>query len=98
MTEQAQVGDTVRISIEGVVYEAGGILLVDGWYVNSSDRTVEILSRAIQPLPSEPGTLHLDRNGDFWRVGFGGELLCQGFPGRNHAPKGFAPFRQLVLK
>ena len=99
MTEQAQVGDTVRltIAIEGEVYAApDGGLIVHGWRLNMPNHTVEILSRAIPPLPTEPGTFWLDRQNDMWRVDLHGDLYCVGMPEAVAAT--FAPFRQLVLK
>jgi hypothetical protein len=99
--EQAQVGDTVRLTItlEGEVYKGdSGRLFVGGWYVNAPDRTVEILSRATPPLPSEPNTLHSDKNGDVWKVHSSGELRCLSYPGRGDDAIFYAPFRQLVLQ
>ena len=100
MTEQAQVGDTVRMTIivEGEVY--GGqndLLYVVGWAVNRPNRTVEILSRATPPLPSEPGTFWLDRYDKVWRIDVDGELIPVAGLGR-FLLVDRAPFRQLVLK
>ena len=100
MTEQAQVGDTVRVTftpIEGEVYKTmGGILCVQGCFISDIDRTYEILSRATPPLPKEPGTWWLDRDDEFWKVSAGGRLF---YPMRQDADaEHYAPFRQLVLK
>ena len=98
MSEKAQVGDTVRLTMDGVVYKGeSGRLFVNGWYVNAPDRTVEILSRAIPPLPSEPGTWWLDKDDDVWQVSVQGQLWCLVAPDFRH-PANVAPFRQLVLK
>ena len=97
MADDAKVGDTVRPSIEGVVYRNDSErLFVDGRYVNAPDRTVEVLSRATPPLPNEPGTWWLDKDNDVWRVEPHGDLRCPTAP--EARPQGFAPFRQLVLK
>ena len=99
MSEQAQVGDTVRLTIiiEDVVEKwTGGGLNVGGYDIERSDRTVEILSRATPPLPSEPGTWWLDYQNDFWYVDINGCLYCPSIPEAVAAR--FAPFRQLVLK
>ena len=97
MTEQAQVGDTVRLTIvvEGQVNAEFGGLYVRGVGLNAPDRTYEILSRA--PLPSEPGTWWLDRDDDVWRVDPDGDLYALNDDG-DWLPAGCAPFRQLVLK
>ena len=99
MSEQAQVGDTVRLTMAftrlGKVCVDGEIgLHVDGYRLEGSDRTYEILSRA--SLPSEPGTWWLDKSDDVWRVQSGGRLLCIASLGAD--PSVYAPFRQLVLK
>ena len=102
MTEQAQVGDTVRLTItgtyQGVVEVGWDGLCVQGMSINSDapNRTVEILSRATPPLPSEPGTWWLDNNGNIWIVDLSKLLRCVRYP-RDKA-EDFAPFRQLVLK
>lgn len=53
MSEQAQVGDTVRLTItstfEGIVADRAGRPCVQGWELNQPNRTVEILSRATPP-------------------------------------------------
>ena len=57
MTHDAQVGDTVRLTIvvEGVVVDNDG-LEVRGYELQlGPNRTVEILHRATPPLPKEPG-------------------------------------------
>ena len=98
-TQQAQVGDTVWITItrEGEVWQASSGLAVGGWTLDGSDRTVEILHRATPPLPSEPGTYWLDMQDDVWRVRGDGVLHCVAY--RNFAdPASYAPFRQLVFK
>ena len=98
-TEQAQVGDTVRLTIvvEGEVCEAmGGALAAGGYFVNTANTTVEILSRATPPLPSEPGTWWLGVDGYVWTTTSTGVLFCPGNPLRK--PQKYAPFRQLVLK
>ena len=102
MSEQAQVGDTVRLTmtttVEGAVYErTPGVLAVGGWTLNSPNREVEIMSRAIPPLPSEPGTWWLDRYDNVWHVNCVGEFLSNDYRG-TPIPDTFAPFRQLVLK
>ena len=82
MTEQAQVGDTVRMTItntfEGVVNSFSGSLCVQGWELDRPNRTVEILERA---LPIEPGyylcesdaktvgVLQLAVHGIWWWIG-----------------------------
>ena len=99
MSEQAQVGDTVRLTIEGEVYKGDttGWLYVRGWHLNRLNTTVEILSRATPPLPSEPGTFWLDKdNADVWLVNPDGVLKMIGQGGAH--PERYAPFRQLVLK
>ena len=98
MTEQAQVGDTVRLTVmvEGVVGKWKGEEHVMGYTLAGIDRTVEILSRATPPLPSEPGTWWVDVVDDVWRVNAVGKLFYP--PDENQQPKHCAPFRQLVLK
>ena len=102
MIEQAQVGDTVRLTItrivEGEVRKwKDGRLNVDGFSLDKGDRTVEILSRATPPLPDVPGTYWLDRDGvDVWVVEPNGKLVMLG--GHNARAERYAPFRQLVLK
>ena len=99
MSEQAQVGDTVRLTIvvEGVVRENySGTLFVGSYLVDIPGRTVEILSRATPSLPSEPGTMRLDRDGDMWKVDHDGVLYCVSVEGSVAA--NYAPFGQLVLK
>jgi hypothetical protein len=99
MSEQAQVGDTVRLTLtmgEGIVYKLATGLFVSGWSLNAPNRTVEILSRAIPPLPSEPGTWWLDRDGAVWKVNASGTLFCIALDWPN--PEKYTPFRQLVLK
>ena len=97
MTEQAQVGDTVRLTIvvEGQVNAEFGGLYVLGIGLDAPDRTYKILSRA--PLPSEPGTFWLDVDDDLWRVNPEGLLVCITEPGVDF-PEIYTPFRQLVLK
>ena len=97
MTKQAQVGDTVRVTHEGVVTEAGTVLAISGYLMNSMHSTVEILSRATPPLPSEPDTWWLDEDDDVWRVNENGFLYCYS-ESRVVTPASYAPFRQLVLK
>ena len=100
MTEQAQVGDTVRLTIviEGTVVEGdNGWLHVHGWGLAGLGKTVEILYRATAPLPSEPGTWWLDVDDDVWRVNENGFLYCYS-ESRVVTPATYAPFRQLVLK
>ena len=100
MSEQAQVGDTVRLTIiiEDVVEKwRGGGLNVGGYDLDRPGRTVEILSRATPPLPSEPGTWWLDKDDDVWGVDIAGDL----YPlagSRLWVVVDCAPFRQLVLK
>ena len=97
MTEQAQVGNTVRLTIEGEVYRGfGGSLMVDGNLLDHNNHTVEILSRATPPLPSEPGTWWLDKDGAVWKVNASGVLFCLALDWPR--PEKYAPFRQLVLK
>ena len=98
MSEQAQVGDTVRLTIviEGEVTESFCRLMVSGFILYLPNHTVEILSRATPPLPNEPGTWWLDGYGDMWRVTDGGELVYP--PDSSTKPERYAPFRQLVLK
>ena len=99
MTEQAQVGDTVRLTIivEGEVYRGqNDLLYADGWAVNRPNRTVEILSRATPPLPSEPNTFWVDKWDDVWVINPAGVLYCLLDAGAD--PNAYAPFRQLVLK
>ena len=100
MSEQAQVGDNIRLTItlEGQVKESFGSLVLDGFVLNRTNHTVKILSRATPPLPSELNTLHSDRNGDVWKVHCSGELRCLTYPGRSGDAIFYAPFRQLVLK
>ena len=54
MSEQAQVGDTVRISYrnEGVVHNGDGRLFVGGVWLDEPNLIIEILSHADAPLPS----------------------------------------------
>ena len=96
MAEQAQAGDTVRLTIvvEGVVKHEFGGLYALGYGLDAPNRTYEILSRATPPLPSEPGTFWLDCEGDLWKVSNDGKL----FNSLSIGPELFAPFRQLVLK
>jgi hypothetical protein len=102
MSEQAQVGDQVRVTITrthvGLVYrgsdESG--LYVGAWSVYGDGHTVEILSRATPPLPSEPGTWWLDKDENMWQVTRGAVLVCAADYG--FMPERYAPFRQLVLK
>ena len=100
MTEQAQVGDTVRVTftpIEGEVYKTmGGILCVQGCFISDIDRTYEILSRATPPLPSEPGTFWVDEGEELWKVNGNGKLCCYAYP--TLSADLYGPFRQLVLK
>ena len=98
MSEQAQVGDNVRltITVEGEVVRHEGYLRVCGRLLDSADRTVEILSRAVVPLPSEPGTWWLDNNSNIWTVDQFARLHCIRYP--TDKAEEFAPFRQLVLK
>jgi len=99
MTEQAQVGDTVRltIAIEGEVKAFGNSHYVKGWDLAHPFGTVEILSRATPPLPSEPGTFWLDRFNSVWSVDSDNYLYSIADEGRI-LPEDYAPFRQLVLK
>ena len=95
--EQAQVGDTVRLTIttEGVVRtDQDGRRGVGGWLLDGPNCEVEILSRA--PLPNKPGTLWMDRWRSIWEVTEGGILCSIEYPSR--IPEHFAPFRQLVFK
>ena len=101
MTEQAQVGDTVRLTVtsvfEGTVekWVHGGRLHMQNRALDDPNHMVEILLRAA-PLPSEPGTWWLDVTDDVWFVDH------RGIPHRSGAdwvtPDAYAPFRQLVLK
>lgn len=97
MTHGAQVGDTILLTIKGEVYKSlGGWLMVDGTLLKGSNRTATILSRAIPPLPEEPGTFWLDEDEQIWRVNQDGYMQL---PGQPHArAENYAPFRQLVLK
>ena len=96
MADDAQVGDTVRLTIEGRAYESFGEgLMVDGTLLKGTNRTVEVLSRATPPLPSEPGTWWVDKDDDVWKVGSSG-LRRPGYSLQR--PELYAPFRQLVLK
>ena len=100
MSEQAQVGDTVRLTIttKGKVFMGiGRQLHVDGYDIAGPGRTIEILSRATPPLPSEPGTFWLDLHDDIWKVNEHGRLYYPAAP-RMTDPEFFRPFRQLVLK
>ena len=93
---QPKVGDRVRLTrvIEGVVVEGpNGRLTVDDYFLDIPGHTVEILP---EPLPSEPGTFWMDRDGDVWCVTDNGLIWCLG--NRNVQASGYAPFRQLVLK
>ena len=100
MSEQAQVGDTVRLTYtwiyEGKVTGIPSRLRVGGWLLDGPDRTVEILSRATPPLPSEPGTWWLDAHGYMWTVNAYGSLFRPG--SMSPDPQNYSPFRQLVLK
>ena len=99
MSEQVQVGDTVRLTITAqgeVSEESGGGLVAGGYFVYAANTTVEILSRATPPLPSEPGTWWLDCNDYMWTTTSTGVLFCPGKPATD--PHNYAPFRQLVLK
>ena len=99
MTEQAQVGDTIRltITIEGVAKEwPTGRLSVGGVVIEGNDRTVKILSRATPPLPDGPNTFWLDKWDDVWVINPAGVLYCLLAAYAN--PNAYAPFRQLVLK
>ena len=98
MSEQAQVGDTVRLTIdvEGEVRLSGSLLAVKNYILDIPGHNVEILSRATPPLPSEPGTFWLDCEHDVWSVDGDGRLYCISFP--NAIVDRCAPFRQLVLK
>ena len=96
-----QVGDTVRLTmfIEGPVTadrHDPGRLYVEGYDIDSPQRTVEVLSRATPPLPSEPGTWWLDSDDDVWQVMANGVPVC--LVNRRADPAFYAPFRQLVLK
>ena len=99
-TTPAQVGDTVRLTIvvEGEVCEAmSGALAAGGYFVNTANTTVEILSRATPPLPSEPGTWWLDKWSQVWWINAAGGMSC--ISNRIAGiPESYAPFRQLVLK
>ena len=98
MSEQAQVGDTVRLTIEGKVYAGiGGHPTLAGWWLDLPNRTYKILSRAVPLLPNEPGTWWLDKYDNFWRVNYSGKLICDESP-ENPNSNAYAPFRQLVLK
>ena len=98
MTEQAQVGDTVRltITVEGVIGKWRGEEHVMGYTLAGIDRTYEILSRATPPLPSGPNTFWLDKWDDVWVINPAGVLYCLLDADAN--PNVYAPFRQLVLK
>ena len=101
--EKAKAGDTVRLTItktiEGLVkkpLKGGSQLYVQGYSIDNPDRTYEILSRAIPPLPNEPGTYWLDANNEVWWVTKRG-TLCAAHQ-RVSPAAFFAPFRQLVVK
>jgi hypothetical protein len=100
MSEQAQVGDTVRLTItlEGEVKMSdNGRLNACGLFFDDIIlHEVEILSRATPPLPSEPGTWWLDKDENMWQVTRGAVLVCAADYG--FMPERYAPFRQLVLK
>ena len=97
MSEQAQVGDTVRLTIEGKVYRSfGGYLMVDGTLLDHHNRSVEILSRAVPLLPSERGTWWLSPLGSMWLINMAGDFYCPAHP--QWEPSDYAPFHQLVLK
>ena len=100
MTEQAQVGDTVRltITVEGVIGKWQGEEHVMGYTLVGIDRTVEILSRATPPLPDVPFTYWLDGQANVWFVDYKCVLVCISRPNLINSAKNFAPFRQLVLK
>ena len=99
MADDAQLGDTVRLTVieTGQVERSfDGRLYINRNEFYTNDRTVEILSRANQTLPSEPGTLWLDRGDEVWRVEHNGRLIC--LEADNPTPSIWAPFRRLVLK
>ena len=98
MTDEAQVGDTARVSfsIKGVVAEREGRLYVGSFWLDDPTINVEVVSRATPPLPSEPETWWLGKFDTVWHVGGNGVLLCSAY--RELIPGNFAPFRQLVLK
>ena len=108
MSEQAQVGDTVRLTIEGKVYESfDGWLMVDGTLLKGTNRTVEILSRATPPLPNAAGYyVGYDKaaEADFVIVVIDGVIHLPdatklgGIGIKVGNPERFAPFRRLVLE
>ena len=100
MSEQAQVGDRVRltITVEGEVgITSTGRLHACGVFLDDAVlKTVEILSRTepVVVLPNEPGTWWLSNGGSLWKVDSVGKLFHPTYT----RPEIFAPFRQLVLK
>ena len=79
MSEQAQVGDTVRLTIiiEGEVGNYDGFMRVGGRVLDGSDRSFEILSHAAPPLPIEPGFyLTIDETPEVWELTKTGNWLC----------------------
>ena len=54
-----------------------------------------IITRKPEPLPSEPGTLWLDRTETMWKVDSYGRFYC---PTADYiVPENYAPFRRLVV-
>lgn len=109
MTEQAQVGDMVRltITVEGETVEARGKLFVGGCAVYGAGHTVEILSRATPPLVADDGYyLGYDKaaEADFVVVVVCGVIYLpdatklSGIGIKVGNPERFAPFHQLVRK
>ena len=108
MSEQAQVGDTVRLTItlEGQVKESFGSLVLDGFVLNRTNHTVKILCRAIPPLPNAAGYyVGYDKaaEADFVVVVVGGVIHLPdatkvgGIGIKVGNPERFAPFRRLVF-
>lgn len=80
-----QVGDTVRMQIEGTVREIslhyGDILSLnlpkgDFVYVNSRYYTVDIIKRAAPKLPTEPGTQIKGAGGAIFTLARNGWWYC----------------------
>ena len=100
--EPARVGDTVRMTvtrvIEGVAgFNSYGKLYVNGWAIVGPNRDVEVVTRAVAPLPDKPGTYWLDRDGhDVWQVSSEGILEC--FVSPSARASRYAPFVELVRK
>ena len=101
MTEQPQVGDTVRLTVtrthEGKVYKnKQGVLCIENWDQAVPIHTIKILSHATSPTPTGPGTWWLDRALDVWTVSDKGSIDC--LVEKPGGLESHGPFRQLVTK